>query len=344
MAASYVFQSEHFKNNNKIRQCADRPLSHIKYGDKGEHVALIQEALKQIREQALKGAGLDVPPHINDDPDIKKKLFDTSTRNCIQTYKNDRSIINYAYQDKADPIVGQMTIKWLDEEMAFVEGKKKDDASPSQDFYLEVMGDAALTGRDVSESEGAVFAKGISAVPGYRAKHGDLKAIVFMGGVGTTDPFNSMMNRFNRESSGVKKFGRVCVLGTSVGGRTAMRIANQLVLKGVSLNFIALNDAAFDTDRDPMLQLSISSPATKLSFFQSWSFTIDPSQEFHGNPVGFTPRDMTDQVKDIQRQYEADWFKTTQGTKMKYVAMAHTRCCIGAQPEIISKVRTIFMP
>lgn len=344
MAGVYQFQSEHFKGNDLIQACADKPMMHIQFGAQGDHVALIQSALKQIRERAFKGDPFDVPPAIAADPDINKKKFDISTRNCIQTYKNDRSIINYSYQTSADPIVGQMTIKRLDEEMAWIEGRKKDDAKPSQDFFIEIRGDQFLTGKDISD-EIAPFAKITSNQKGYREKHGDLKAICFLGGIGPTDPFNKVMNRFNSESAGVKKFGRVVIQGTSVGGRTAMRVANQLILKGIDVAFLALNDAAFD-ENDPMLNWpQLSAIGNKISYFQHWSFTIDPDKEFHGCPTGFTPDDMTDQIKDIINQYENDGTKDWERTRRSYVASAHTTCCIKADSlKILPRIRSIFLP
>lgn len=348
MAERYQFQSDHFKGNQQIQDCADVPMRHIKLGDSGPHVAKIQDALKQIREQGLKNPLMPAPPQIADDPDLKNKRYGKSTHDAVLKYKQDRSVINHSYQEKADPIVGQMTIRQLDEDMAFIEGRKRDDAQPTQDFFIDIEGDALGRGDDISETS-AGFSEIVSAQKGYQEKHGKLKCITFHGGFGTNDPFNRIITKFKSESAGVKKFGRIIVSGTSIGGRNAMRVANRLALDGLSINLVALNDAAFD-ENDPMLNFPLQTTGERISWFQSWSFTIDPSREFHGSPTTFKPLDRIHLVRDIQRDYEADEKsrhirKMSDSDKTAYVNSAHTRCCIQCHAlEILPKIRSILAP
>ena len=347
MAGKYVFQSDHFANDDRIQACADVPLQHIKIGDQGSHVAKIQDALRQIREAGLAGSPIDIPPPIAKSPDIDEQKFAKSTLDAVQTYKDDRTIVNFAYQKNPDAVVGQMTIRQLDEDMAFVEGKRKEDEKPTQDFYIEIQGDAFLTGRDISDTEGLPFAKLLSTSPVYQKKHGQLIAIVFKGGFGPTDPFNAIMSRFDRESVGVKKFGRVVIQGISVGGRTAIRVAHQLTLKGISLDYVALNDAAFD-EHDPLLKpsLSIDPSALKESYFQTWSFTIDPSKEFHGCPDGFISLDKTKNVETIQNQFnsEPSIFQRSESNRSTFADSAHSVSVQTSNQFILEKIRATFQP
>lgn len=66
---------------------------------------LIQVALILIDDAAIDQGELDA------------RYYGQSTASAVLAYKTARNVINKAYQDKADNIVGKMTIKSLDDEM-----------------------------------------------------------------------------------------------------------------------------------------------------------------------------------------------------------------------------------
>jgi hypothetical protein len=171
--------------------------------------------------------------------------------------------------------------------------------------------------------------------------------IQFRGGFNQTEPAVRILDKFDRLRKDMKKLGRIIVLGTSVGGRSAIRVARGISSRGLSLAFVALNDGAFD-ENDELLRNpgTINCPQNlKLSFFQTFGFTIDPSKEFHGNPVGFTPRDITSSVADIKQTFEATpSFLRTNKAKQGFADSAHLRATQTANPEIRATVNRLLAP
>ena len=80
-------------------------------GDKGEHVKLIQQALIQIDGVVIA------------ETELAASQYGKTTADAVLAYKTKRSIINRAYQQQPDNIVGKMTIKSLDDEMQRLEAQ-----------------------------------------------------------------------------------------------------------------------------------------------------------------------------------------------------------------------------
>ena len=56
-----------------------------------------------------------------DGAELTQTLYGVTTAKAVLDYKVRRRIINFKYQTRADDIVGKMTMRALDEEMAVVE-------------------------------------------------------------------------------------------------------------------------------------------------------------------------------------------------------------------------------
>ncbi len=84
-------------------------MAHVKPNDRGDFVKLIQQALAATDNAAI------------DDGETKAGLYGKSTAAAVLAFKTRRQIINRAYQTRPDDIVGKMTIKRLDDEMAEIE-------------------------------------------------------------------------------------------------------------------------------------------------------------------------------------------------------------------------------
>ncbi|HJQ55478.1 MAG TPA: hypothetical protein VJ890_01140, partial [Vineibacter sp.] len=95
-----------FKGEPKLEACLVSDPAHITPGAQGPHVAKIQKALIML------GAGTI------DAGEIGAAKYGASTARTVKAYKASRKIINKAYQQSADDIVGKMTMAALDEEMA----------------------------------------------------------------------------------------------------------------------------------------------------------------------------------------------------------------------------------
>src|SRR5258708_18754749 len=96
-----ALRSKLFKGDPQLEAAAVSDSAHIMPGSAGPHVGKIQRALI-----TLDGAKITVD-----------SIYGPATAAAVLAYKQQRHIINTAYQTKADNIVGKMTIASLDNEM-----------------------------------------------------------------------------------------------------------------------------------------------------------------------------------------------------------------------------------
>jgi hypothetical protein len=94
-----------FSSNQRLQDCAVSDPAHVTPGSQGLHVFLIQQALRLLTSAEIAPSELD------------SFTYGPSTAEEVLAYKQQRGIINFAYQTTADNIVGKMTIERLDREM-----------------------------------------------------------------------------------------------------------------------------------------------------------------------------------------------------------------------------------
>lgn len=104
--------SQLFRNNRQLQDCLLRDSAHVTPGSRGQHVALIQFAVLSLESGEIDGF------------EINSRLYGPMTAAVVRAYKIRRKIINTAYQNAADDIVGRMTIAALDREMVLAEFAK----------------------------------------------------------------------------------------------------------------------------------------------------------------------------------------------------------------------------
>ncbi|GLS19608.1 hypothetical protein GCM10007874_26250 [Labrys miyagiensis] len=97
--------SRTFAGDSKLEACLVDDAAHLTIGAQGEHVAKVQSAVIYLD-------GLDI-----DAAELQAGRYGPSTAAAVLKFKTARSIINRAYQQSADNIVGKMTIKALDDEL-----------------------------------------------------------------------------------------------------------------------------------------------------------------------------------------------------------------------------------
>lgn len=97
-------ESPDFKGDKKLEACLVDNNSNITYGTIGGHVLKIQNALVKL--------GFNIK-----NEEMQHKIYGDSTAKAVLQFKKDWEIINKNYQEKADNIVGKMTIKELDDAM-----------------------------------------------------------------------------------------------------------------------------------------------------------------------------------------------------------------------------------
>jgi peptidoglycan hydrolase-like protein with peptidoglycan-binding domain len=92
---------------DKLNACLAADSAHIKPGQKGDHVAVIQKALNTIR---LRKPDLGLPEIKDSEGD-----FGSDTRTAVLTYKTKNAIKRSG--QPLDPIVGRMTLTRLDDDL-----------------------------------------------------------------------------------------------------------------------------------------------------------------------------------------------------------------------------------
>ncbi len=102
-------RSQLFRNDARLQGCLVEDRWHVTPGCAGDYVHRIQVALMQID-------GLRI-----DAVELAAKRYGMSTAAAALQFKQDRDIVNRAYQTQADDSVGKMTIAALDDEMLELE-------------------------------------------------------------------------------------------------------------------------------------------------------------------------------------------------------------------------------
>ena len=98
-----------FEGDAKLEAALVEDRAHILEGAQGDHVAKIQTAVIM-----LDGADID-------DSELTRKFYGPSTSRAVLKFKTSRKIINASYQNTADAIVGKMTVRALDDEVAEIQ-------------------------------------------------------------------------------------------------------------------------------------------------------------------------------------------------------------------------------
>jgi hypothetical protein len=97
--------SNHFRDDRRLQACLINDQSHVKKGDIGPFVRLLQDAVYRIDGLQVSSAEFD------------QMRYGDTTAAAVLAYKRKRHIINRSYQTTEDDIVGKMTIASLDGEM-----------------------------------------------------------------------------------------------------------------------------------------------------------------------------------------------------------------------------------
>ncbi|MEA3060897.1 MAG: hypothetical protein QOJ94_678 [Sphingomonadales bacterium] len=94
-----------FQGVRALEACLVDDRAHLVPGTKGDHVRLVQRALVMLGDRTIPTT------------EYAAGLYGSATAAAVLAYKRRRRIINHAYQNQADNIVGKMTIAALDREV-----------------------------------------------------------------------------------------------------------------------------------------------------------------------------------------------------------------------------------
>lgn len=103
------FKSKLFRGDARLAAALVDNAKHVTLGDQGPHVRKIQSAVLMLGGGRIDGG------------ELLAQRYGPTTAQAVLDYKTRRQIINLSYQTKPDNIVGIMTVRALDTEMALAE-------------------------------------------------------------------------------------------------------------------------------------------------------------------------------------------------------------------------------
>lgn len=107
-------KSSALAGDDRLEACLVKDSAHLTLGVQGEFVAKVQAALIFLDELTI------------DEQELDTNTYGPSTAAAVLKFKKKRKIINRSYQQHEDDIVGKMTIKALDDELAIAENAPQD--------------------------------------------------------------------------------------------------------------------------------------------------------------------------------------------------------------------------
>ena len=107
-------RSRLFAGDRRLEACLVDDKAHLTPGTRGDFVSKVHTALFLVD-------GLNVAA-----AELKAQLYGASTAKAVLAYKRKRHIVNRAYQQTEDDIVGKMTIAALDQDVALREARPAD--------------------------------------------------------------------------------------------------------------------------------------------------------------------------------------------------------------------------
>jgi hypothetical protein len=112
-------QSQTLAGDPRLEACLIQDSAHLTLGVQGDFVGKVQAALMFLDDLEIADAELD------------SQTYGQSTADAVLSFKTARDIVNRAYQNAPDNIVGKMTIQALDNELKAAENAPDQaDASP----------------------------------------------------------------------------------------------------------------------------------------------------------------------------------------------------------------------
>ena len=115
-----TLRSRLFAGDRRLEACLVDDKAHLTRGTSGDFVSKVHTALFLVD-------GLNV-----DATELRTQVYGSSTAAAVLAYKRKRHIVNPAYQQTEDDIVGKMTVASLDSEVALREARPADFPLPPQ--------------------------------------------------------------------------------------------------------------------------------------------------------------------------------------------------------------------
>lgn len=241
--------SSRFQNDQQLKRAAEHDPAHVgeQFNREGNHVRLIKEALNAWAAKQNASLGLQPLPVTN--------VFDKATGDRVALYKRMQVPPILNFENKIDRIVGKKTVVALDKELPKLD--EKPEVAQIADIVVRYQGagdDRELTADEVLPEKLLIT---------YLRKH-----LVKQDRV--LHRFGNNTNFIGQDAAGMiarhvakiekllegKDSGKLCLWGSSSGGRNILDLALALTRRGLPLAYVGVLDAAFfpnDTSDVPTL-------------------------------------------------------------------------------------------
>lgn len=235
----------------------DRQLS--SETQKRDALRLIQEALNKLKDA---GVFLDLVKIPQDE--IDNKRYGKPTEDAVVAFKKKLDIRRPG-QQVVDPITGRSTLAQLDDEMMKLEGKKVVPDGPADDDAVFV--DVVVNFQGGVNFDAPSIVLNDMSIANYLDKLKSKRRFLPVG-IGAAGGKSVSIQKIKRDidketGSPRSRRGLLCIHGDSLGGRHALDLAAEFTRSGVQIDFLGLEDAAFnfnDASNDPIVVLQIPKP------------------------------------------------------------------------------------
>jgi hypothetical protein len=139
---AFPFRSSQFGGavgivRQKLDDCATKDPAHLIVGTVGEHVTIVQDALIQLGQHSF----LDAAEQASFELEFQTQFYGNMTAKIVQNYKNNHTPkILQPWQSSADNVVGKQTIRFLDDDMAALEGRPPVPEKKATDIFIFFSG------------------------------------------------------------------------------------------------------------------------------------------------------------------------------------------------------------
>ena len=248
--------------NEKLRKCEVADEHHVgeQFSPVGPWVTLIKEALNAW-------AARQTPPL---PPLPMSDKFDKATGDRVALFKKLHSPPILNYKGQIDRIVGKKTVVALDGELprlgaAPIAATEQVDivvgfqgAGRNEEFRLE--DDAMPTRRILPYLRKHVLALEPKKKERSLRRFGSLTVTI---GAQSKAMLDGFVRKVEESVSGDRVFGKVCIWGSSSGGRNALDFAHRLSNRGIPLEYVGILDAAFFPNETGDRPAGLSDPAAQ---------------------------------------------------------------------------------
>ncbi|WP_091829424.1 hypothetical protein [Bosea lupini] len=296
---------------------------------RGNHIGVMHDALITWASH-MKGADIAAALAAMKAEDVASQTFGNKTSTLVRLFKTHGKILNGS--GAIDPVVGKKTISSLDDVLPVVDREKlkRDKAEREKREKTEntldivVIYDGGKTFSQTKEDNEATFPI-TDADPYSRTGRKIFRMSATTASIGVASiPFLTRHSNLIQKKLEGREVGKICIAGSSSGGRNAVDLAARLHFAGLPVAYLAMADAAFfpieaknspvETNgrlNTPLFGPFANSAAARQNFFQTVGNRSElaifgmrrifssnmANKEIHGSVSGFTDRPLTSRIQ-----------------------------------------------